>query len=144
VFDQASGFLSKHRYGKIAAAFWTTWNPVRTRSSKRQVSQFNSGSPDASQHGPDTQTSDMEIACIRLTVWTPIFLVWRCEAFIWKLLAADDSAHPSGCGSQTGKIFSEIFRISFAQLSVQTAYDHRPDGAQFYQARRSFELLAYK
>jgi len=29
-------------------------------------------------------------------------------------------------------------------LSVRTAYDHRPDDAQFYQARRSFELLAYK
>jgi hypothetical protein len=56
----------------------------------------------------------------------------------------DDSASPSRCGSQIGKIFSEIFRISVAQLSVRTAYDHRPDGAQFYQARRSFELLAYK
>jgi hypothetical protein len=45
---------------------------------------------------------------------------------------------------QTGKIFSEIFKISVAQLSVGTAYDHRPDGAQLYQARRSFEPLAYK
>jgi hypothetical protein len=56
----------------------------------------------------------------------------------------DDSASLFGRGPQTGKIFSEIFRISVAQLSVRTAYDHRPDVAQFYQARRSFELLAYK
>lgn len=56
----------------------------------------------------------------------------------------DDIAPPSGRGSQTGKIFSEIFRILVAQLSVQMAYAHRPDGAQFYQARCSFELLAYK
>jgi len=29
-------------------------------------------------------------------------------------------------------------------LSVQTAYDHILDGAKIYQARRSFESLAYK
>jgi hypothetical protein len=56
----------------------------------------------------------------------------------------DDSAPPSGRGSQTGKIFSESFGISIVQLSVWTAYDHNLDGAQFYQARRSFELPAYK
>jgi hypothetical protein len=56
----------------------------------------------------------------------------------------EDRVSPSGRNSQTGKIFNEIFGISVAQLSVQTAYDHRPNGAQFYQARRSFELLAYK
>jgi hypothetical protein len=56
----------------------------------------------------------------------------------------DDRASQSGRGSQTGKIFSEIFRISVAQLSVRTAYDHRRDGAPFYQARQSFELSAYK
>jgi hypothetical protein len=28
-------------------------------------------------------------------------------------------------------------------LSVRTVYDHRPDGAQFYQAKHSFELSAY-
>jgi len=55
-----------------------------------------------------------------------------------------DKASPSGRASQTGKIFSEIFKISVAQLSVRTAYDHCPDGTQFYQTRRSFELLAYK
>jgi len=39
----------------------------------------------------------------------------------------DDSASPSRPVSQTGKIFSEIFEISVAQLSVRTAYEHRPD-----------------
>jgi hypothetical protein len=39
-------------------------------------------------------------------------------------------------GFQTGKIFSEIFGISVAQLSVWTSYHHRPNGTQFYQARR--------
>jgi hypothetical protein len=40
----------------------------------------------------------------------------------------DDRSLPSRRGSQTGKIFSEIFRISVAQLFVRTAYDHCPDG----------------
>jgi hypothetical protein len=56
----------------------------------------------------------------------------------------DDRATPSERGSQTGKIFIEIFGISVTQLSVWTAHDHRPDSAQFYQARRSFEPSAYK
>jgi hypothetical protein len=56
----------------------------------------------------------------------------------------DDRATPSGRDSQTGKIFNEIFGTSDAQLSVRTAYDYHPDGTQFYQARRSFELLVYK
>jgi len=29
-------------------------------------------------------------------------------------------------------------------LSVRTAYNHRSDGAQFYQAKRSFESSPYK
>jgi hypothetical protein len=126
VFDQASGFLSKHRYGKITATFRTTRIPVRTRSSIRQVSQFKSRRPDDSQHGPDARASDMEIVCIRLTVRTPILMVRTCRASIWKLLAADVRLFGRQC------------------LTVRTAYDHRPDDAEFYQARRSFELLAYK
>jgi hypothetical protein len=106
-------------------------------------------------------------------VRTPVSMVWTRVYQIWKLRASDqpsgrqfprsgcamplygnclqrtcdcpdDKASPSGRGSQTGKIFSEIFGISVAQLSVRTAYDHRPDDAQFYLARRLFELLAYK
>jgi hypothetical protein len=89
VFDQASGFLSKHRYGKIAATVRTMWNPIRTRSSIRQVLQFKSRHPEASQHSPDTLALDMEIACISSTVQRTILLVQTREASIWKLLAAD-------------------------------------------------------
>jgi hypothetical protein len=89
VFDQASGFLSKHKYVKIAATVRTTWIPVRTRSSIRQVLQFKSSFPDASHHGPAARKSNMEIACIRSLVWTTILLVRTREASIWKLLAAD-------------------------------------------------------
>jgi hypothetical protein len=56
----------------------------------------------------------------------------------------DDSASPSGRGSQTGKIFSKNLRILVAQLFFWMAHVHRPDGAQLYQARRSFESSAYK
>jgi hypothetical protein len=83
VFDQASGFLSKHRYEKIAATVRTTWNPIWTRSSIRKVSQFKSRRLDASQHGLDVRASDMEIVCISSTVRTTILLVRTRKAFIW-------------------------------------------------------------
>lgn len=70
VFDQASGFLSKHRYGKITVTVRTVWYPVRTLSSVRQVSQFKSSCPNASQYGLDACASDMEIVCIRSVVQT--------------------------------------------------------------------------
>jgi hypothetical protein len=38
VFDQALGFLSKHRYGKTALTVRMTWYPVWTCLSIRQVS----------------------------------------------------------------------------------------------------------
>jgi hypothetical protein len=82
-------FFPKHRYGKIATIVRTTWIPVRTRSSIRQVSQFKSRCSNSSQHGPDARSSNMEIACIRLAVRTTISLVRTREASIWKLLAAD-------------------------------------------------------
>jgi hypothetical protein len=56
----------------------------------------------------------------------------------------NDSASPSGHGSQIGKIFREILRISVAQLSVRTAHDHRLDVAQVFQSSRPFEPSAYK
>jgi hypothetical protein len=43
---------------------------------------------------PDTRALDMEITCIRSTVWTTIPLVQTREALIWKLLAAE--VQPSG------------------------------------------------
>jgi hypothetical protein len=110
---------------------------------------------------------------IQIQKQTTVIMVRTCVYQIWKLRASDqpsgrpsswsgrakplygnylqqtcdrpnDKATFSGRGSQTGKIFSEIFGISVAQLSVRTDSDHRPDGAQFYQARHSFELSAYK
>jgi hypothetical protein len=78
-----------------------------------------------------------------------IRLVWTREAFIWKLLAVD--VQPSGRQGYTiwtwpisGKIFSEIFGYSIAQLSVWTVYDYCLDVAQFYQAKCSFEPSAYR
>jgi hypothetical protein len=65
VFDKLQDFFPKHSYGKIAATVRTTWIPVRTRSSIRQVSQFKSRRPDDGPYGSDARTSDMEIACIK-------------------------------------------------------------------------------
>jgi hypothetical protein len=56
----------------------------------------------------------------------------------------DDSASPSGRGSQIGKIFSENLRNSVAQLSIRTAQVHRPDGVRTYHNSRPFESSAYK
>jgi hypothetical protein len=41
----------------------------------------------------------------------------------------------------------ELLQLAYVwtiQQPIRTAYDHHLDGAQFYQARCSFELLAYK
>jgi hypothetical protein len=89
VFDKLQDFFPKYSYGKIAATVRTTWIPVRTRLSIRQVSQFKSRRLDASQHGPEARTSDMEIACIKSIVQTTILLVRTSEDFLWKLLAAN-------------------------------------------------------
>jgi hypothetical protein len=115
VFDQALDFLSKIRYGKIAGNVQTMWIPVQTRYSLRQVRNSKSTVWTLVYHGPDARSSNMEIACIRSAVRMTISLVRTYEPFIRKLLAAD--VLPSERGSQTGKIFSEIFRISVAQLS---------------------------
>jgi hypothetical protein len=94
VFDKLQDFFPKHSYGKIAATVRTTWIPVWTSSSKRQVSYSKSRRPDAGQHGLDAHASDMEIVCFKSTVQTIIPLVWTGEAFIWKLLAVE--VRPSG------------------------------------------------
>jgi hypothetical protein len=95
VFDQILDFLPKHSYGKIAATDRTTWIPVRTRSSVRQLSHSKSRRPDVNPLGPDARASDLEIACIRSTVWTTIPLVRTREALVWKLLAVEE-VRPSG------------------------------------------------
>jgi hypothetical protein len=79
VFDKLQDFFPKHSYRKIAAAVRTTWIPVWTRSSMRQVSQFKSKCS-------DERASDMEIACIKSTVQTIIPTVRTREVFILKLL----------------------------------------------------------
>jgi hypothetical protein len=94
VFDQASYFLSKIKYGKIAATVRTTWIPVLRRYSLRQVRNSNSTVRTPVYHGPDARMTDMEIACSRSPVRTAILLVRTREAFIRKLLAAD--LRPSG------------------------------------------------
>jgi hypothetical protein len=63
VFDKLQDFFPKHSYGKIATTVRTTWIPVRTRSSIRQVSHSKSRRPDASQHGSDARSLYMEITC---------------------------------------------------------------------------------
>jgi hypothetical protein len=94
VFDKLQDFFPKHSYGKIATTVGTTWIPVQTRSSIRQVSQFKSRRPDDGPYSQDARASDMEIACIKSTVRTIIPLVWTREAFIKKLLIVD--VRPSG------------------------------------------------
>jgi hypothetical protein len=82
-------FFPRHGCGKIIATVRTTWIPIRTRSSIRQVSQFKSRRPDASYHGPDARVSNMEIMCIRSTIRMTILLIRTCEASLWKLLAVN-------------------------------------------------------
>jgi hypothetical protein len=73
----------------------------------------------------------MEIACIISTVQTTILLVQTSKAFIWKLLAADVRR-----GSKQERFYQNF--QNFDRTVV------RPDGTQFYQAKHSFEPLAYK
>jgi hypothetical protein len=113
VFDQVRDFLSKHSYGKIAATIQTMWIPVRTRTSIRQVSHSKSRRLDVNPFAPDARASDMEIACIRSTVWTTIPLVRTCEALVWEVLVAEvqppeDRAPPSGRGSNQERISAKF------------------------------------
>jgi hypothetical protein len=89
VFDQASDFLSKIKYGKIAATVRTTWIPVRTCYSLRQVRNSNLTVRTPAYHDPDARMTDIVIACSGSPVRTSILLVRTGEAFIRKLLAAD-------------------------------------------------------
>jgi hypothetical protein len=114
VFDKLQDSFPKHSYGKIAATVRTTWIPIRTRSSIRQVSHSKSRRPEASQLGPNARASDMEIACIRLNVRTTIPLVQTDEALVWKLLAVEvrlSGRQDTTVGTplKTGKNFNEIF-----------------------------------
>jgi hypothetical protein len=67
---------SRHSYGKTAVAVWTM-------SCIRQVVHSKFNSPDACFHGPDDQTSYMEIACTSSTVRTSAFRVRTLKASLW-------------------------------------------------------------
>jgi len=97
--DRASDFLSKSKFGKIAATVRTTWIPVRTRYSLRQVRNSNSTLQTLVCHGPDARSTDMEIACKRSTIRMAIPMVRTREALVRKLLAAN--VWPSGGQSLT-------------------------------------------
>jgi hypothetical protein len=118
-------FFPNHKYGKIAATVRMMWITVWTHSSIRQVSQFKSKCPDASQHGPDARASDMKIACIKSTVRTTILLVQTRKASIWKLLATD--VRPSGRGS-----FQERILVKFSENDCTVV---RLDGTQFLSSQ---------
>jgi hypothetical protein len=96
VIDQVP-ILSKCKYGKIAATVRTTWIPVRTRVSIKQVRNSNSNVRMSVCHGPDAQSTDMEIPCRRSTVRTAIPNGPDARSLIWKLLAAN--VQPSGRSS---------------------------------------------
>jgi hypothetical protein len=97
-FPPGHSFVSRSFELLQLASVRTIQQPIRTtlsvRSSFRisfqtQIWEDCCNRPDDVDSRTDTRASDMEIACIRTTVWTTIFLVQTREAFIWKLLAAD-------------------------------------------------------
>jgi hypothetical protein len=104
VLDKLQDFFPKHSYRKITASVRTTWILVRTRLSIRQVLQFKSRCPDDSQHGPDARASDMEITCIKSTVWT--IIPWSGRMRPYMEITCSGSA------------------------TVRTTGDRRPDAAQ--------------
>jgi hypothetical protein len=145
----ATGFLSKTQIWEVRC---NRPDDVESRPDalihKASIA-FKSKRPDVNPLGPDASASDMEIACIRSTVRTTIPLVRTCKAFIWKLLEwkcdrQDDRAPPSECGSNQERISAK-----FLESRSHSCPSGRPmttvrTGPRFYQARHSFEPLAYK
>jgi hypothetical protein len=145
----ATGFLSKTQIWEVRC---NRPDDVESRPDalihKASIA-FKSKRPDVNPLGPDARASDMEIACIRSTVRTTIPLVRTCKAFIWKLLEwkcdrQDDRAPPSECGSNQERISAK-----FLESRSHSCPSGRPmttvrTGPRFYQARHSFEPLAYK
>jgi hypothetical protein len=117
-------FFPKHRYGKTAATIQTMCVPVRTRSFIRQVVHSKFNCLDNSLHGPDTQASYMEIACIRSTVRTTAVMVRTRQALIWKLRAA--KVQPFGCGLIQERISTKLESRWSGQMMLWTV--GRPDG----------------
>jgi hypothetical protein len=89
------------------------WIPIRSRSSRRQVTHSKFRRPNTSLHGPDTRATYMEIACIRSTIRTTIPLVQTREALKWKLRTAkvrpsEQQGNAVRMRLKSEKIFSEI------------------------------------
>jgi len=102
--DRASDFLSKSKYGKIAATVQTMWIPVRTCYSLIQVRNSNSTVRTSVCHGPDARSTNMEITCRRSIVQTAI-------------------PH----GPDVGSLSKEI--TCSGRTTVWTTMPHRPDAA---------------
>jgi len=138
VFDKLQDFFPKHKYGKIAATVQTTWIPIQTPSSIRQVSHSKSRRPDTSQHGSDLRASSMEIECIKSTVRTTIPSVQTREAFISATVQTTGHHHPDAAKKQ------ERISAKFSGNRSHNCPSGRPvttvwTGPSFYQARCSFE-----
>jgi hypothetical protein len=129
VYNKLQDFFPKHSYGKIAATVRTTWIPIQTRLSIRQVPH--------SQPVSMVQTRVHQIWKVRASNQPsgrssrlsgrvkPLFgnyLQQKCDR-------PDNRAALSEHGSKAGKNFSEILRQLISQLSVRTAHDYCPDGA---------------
>jgi hypothetical protein len=91
--------------------------------------------PDANQHGPDACASDQPSGL-------PSSRSGRAKPLYGNYLQR--TCDRSDAGLKQERSSAKFLKFSVTQLSERKAYDHRPDGAQFYQARRSFELSAYK
>jgi hypothetical protein len=110
-------FFPKHRYRKIVATVRTTWIPVRTLSSIRQVSQFKSRRPNASHHGLDARI--------------------KYENCVHQINRLDE--HPPGLDPRN--LYMEI---TYSELvTVRTTGQHRPDAA-LKQERFSAKFLEFQ
>jgi hypothetical protein len=76
----ALDFFPKHRYGKTVATVVTMCVPFKTLSFIRQVVHSKFNCPKVILHGPDSQVSYMEIACISSTVQTSSFMVQTLQS----------------------------------------------------------------
>jgi hypothetical protein len=152
-------FPSKFQEREDQSTVLTMWYSVRTRVSVRQESQFKYDRPDVWQpwsgracikegncpfdfnrpeechHGSDARITDMEIACWRIVVRTPIPHGLDAREPYKEITCSGRATvrtmcHPVRTMSLNMKDFSAgISENLFAQLSVRTAHVHRPDGA---------------
>jgi hypothetical protein len=82
-------FSFQNQIWENAATARTTWIPVQTHYSLRQVHNSNSTVRTPVYHGPDARMTDMKITCSRSPIRTAVLLVRTRKAFIKELLAVD-------------------------------------------------------